>query len=221
MDLADDLRSQGLTMPALTGRIISYVTSWNGLNIAGLDSNGAIQSVWWAPGLTMWTTSNLSAITGAPSLTGGLTAYLTSWNGINLAGTDANGRVTVAWWVPAFGGDWRNSNLSDLFSGPSLASDSVASWVTSWGALNIAGRQSDGHIIVYWWAPASNIWQVAPLSDIIPNATLMVGPLSGHATSRGTLELVGVAAGGDVIRYSWDPTRTWMQDDLTQIAAPG
>lgn len=221
VDVADDLRAQELAMPALVGRIISYVTSWNGLNVAGLDAAGAIQSIWWAPGLARWTTSNLSAITGAPPLTGGLTAYLTSWSGINLAGADATGKVSVAWWVPAFGGDWRNTNLSDLIGGPALATDSMTSWVTSWGALNIAGRQSDGRIVIYWWVPATDTWQVAPISDIIPNATLMVGPLSGHATSTGTLELVGAAATGDVIRYSWDPTRTWTQDDLTLIAVPG
>ena len=100
-------------MPALVGPIISYVTDWNGLNIAGLDASGNIQSIWWAPGMDLWRTDNLSAITGASPIAGGLTCYLTSWGGINLAGVDASGDVTVSWWVPSFGGNWVSTNLTN------------------------------------------------------------------------------------------------------------
>jgi len=46
-----DFAAQNQSLPALEGEIISYVTSWNGLNIAGLDSEGRIWAAWTAPGL--------------------------------------------------------------------------------------------------------------------------------------------------------------------------
>ncbi len=60
-----DLTPQGLATPRFVGNLSTYVTSWNGLNIAGLDDQGNVHTVWWAPGLAEWTTSNISAITGS------------------------------------------------------------------------------------------------------------------------------------------------------------
>ncbi len=211
------LRPQGLVMPAFTGQIISYTTSWDGLNVAGLDADGRIKVVWWAPGLSQWRTDDLSAITGAPPLTGGLTAYLTSWDGINLAGIDGSGKVSVTWWVPAFGGDWRTTNLSDAFNGPTLAASSVTSYVSSWGGLNIAGISSQGRVIIYWWSPGMTDWQVTPISNLMTNPPLPVGHLTGHATAPGSLNIFGANSDGDVIRYHWEVGGQWAAQDLTTI----
>ena len=40
--VATQLAPKGLAMPVLTGELISYVTAWNGLNVAALDGNGDI-----------------------------------------------------------------------------------------------------------------------------------------------------------------------------------
>jgi hypothetical protein len=217
------LRAQGQTMPAFTGELISYVTSWNGLNIAGLDSHGDIQVVWWAPGLPLWQTSNLSAVTGAPAFSGGLSAYLTPWDGINLSGITSNGQVSVTWWVPGFEGEWRTNNLSAEFGGPTLVASSVTSYVTSWGGLNIAGLDSNGEVIVYWWAPAltETGWQVANLSQQISNEELPVGRLTGNATGAGVLSLFGESSSGHVLRYHWEIGGSWLAEDLTTLVGPG
>ena len=211
----DHLRAQSLAMPALVGPIISYVTDWNGLNIAGLDSAGNIQSIWWAPGLDLWRTDNLSAITGASPIAGGLTCYLTSWGGINLAGVDASGDVTVSWWVPSFGGDWVNTNLTDQFSGPSMVGVSTSSYVTPWGGLNIAGRDTSGNLSVYWWAPGMENWEVANLSDVIGTALLPTGAIRGVTTPNGRIILLGANDDGHVLRYWWSPDASWQAQDVT------
>ncbi len=211
----DHLRAQSLAMPALVGPIISYVTDWNGLNIAGLDASGNIQSIWWAPGMDLWRTDNLSAITGASPIAGGLTCYLTSWGGINLAGVDASGDVTVSWWVPSFGGNWVNTNLTNEFGGPSMVGVSISSYVTPWGGLNIAGRDTNGKLSVYWWAPSMTNWETANLTDVVGTTLLPTGAIRGVTTPNGRIVLLGANDDGHVLRYWWSPDASWQAQDVT------
>lgn len=214
-----DLGPAGKTMPIWVGDITTFVTSWNGQNVAGLDAEGKIQVVWWAPGLSAWTTDNLSDLTGAPAITGSLTSYLTSWGGINLAGTDSSGKLNVTWWVP--GSNWVTNNLTDQFSGPSLVTTSLSSYVTPWGGLNIAGLDSNGKINVYWWAPGMTDWLVTNLSDITTGAVAPSGRMTGIASPAGTINLVGKAANGDVLRFFWNPGDggTWSFLNLSSTAS--
>lgn len=220
-----DLVPQGLTTPAFKGAIISYVTAWNGLNIAGLDAEGNIHSVWWAPGMTQWSTSNLSAITGAAPVVGGLTAYLTSWQGINLAGVNSEGELTVTWWVPQFKGQWANDNLTRLIGGPLVQAESVASYVTSWGGLNIVAADEQGRLVVYWWSPelvtllGEDRWVSSPLSEIVQDGPAPGGPLTGVPYGD-TISVVGAEEDGSVFRYWWQVGGVWQAEDLTAIAVP-
>jgi len=216
-----DFVPEGLTMPSIVGSISSYVTSWNGLNIAGLDALGNVQSIWWAPGVqnNHWRTDNLSALTGAPAFTGTLTPYVTSWGGINLAGTDATGNVITTWWVP--GNPWTTSNLTSLFSGPPLVANTLSSYVTPWGGLNIAGLNSAGTLVVYWWAPGLTNWNVTV--DLVPGAVQPVAGsrVTGVASPDGTINLVARGTNGHTIRYHWSsaaPANPWVADDLSSIA---
>lgn len=218
----DHLAAHGAATPAFVGSIISYVTEWNGLNIAGLDASGAVHAVWWAPGMALWTASDLSAITNAPALHGVLTAYLTPWGGINLAGILADGSLSVTWWVPAFGGEWRSSNLTSDFDGPALANATLTSYVTPWGGLNVAGARADGQIVIYWWSPGLDGWVVSPISEIIQGADLLVGAVTGVASPTGTISLFGTSAAGDAIRYHWSPPPgddRWTAQNLSLLAS--
>ncbi len=217
------LAPKGLGTPGFVGPLISYVTAWNGLNIAGLDAVGNIWSVWSGDGGLVWYANNLSTITGAPPISGGLTAYLTSWDGINLAGLSASGQLVVTWWVPGFGGgNWVISNLTELIGGPDLEPGSLASYVTSWGGLNVVGRRGDGHTIVYWWAPgiADDRWVATPISEFIEGAPLFAGPVTGIASPVGTISLFGEASDGDLLRYWWKPGLggDWRFENITEIA---
>ncbi|MCC6427766.1 MAG: VCBS repeat-containing protein [Phycisphaerales bacterium] len=225
----DDLRAQGLTPPKFAGQITSFVTSWNALNVVGLDASGQIQAVWWHHTLDTggkWTTSNLSEQTGAPQLTGGLTVWLTSWNAINIAGADADGNLSTTWWVAGYNGDrWQTSDLTSVVpgGGPKLQASSMTSWVTPWGAMNIAGRESDGSITAYWWVPTASggdaIWHVSRLSATGDTPT--TGPVTAITALGGdsSMSILGTSANGDVIRQWWSPaTNVWAQQNLTQIA---
>ncbi len=214
-----DLANQGLETPGFVGGLTSYVNPWNGLNIAGLDANGDIHTVWFAPGLTQWTTSNISDITGAPTLTGGLSPYLTSWGGINLAGADQNGDLTTTWWVP--GGEWSTFNLTSSLDGPQLQAASTTTYVTSWDGLNIVGLDTDGDIIIYWWAPGQTVWTVTPLGELIDGDAPPTGAITGVTSPEGRTSILGVNNQDEVVRYTWAPGQTWQFENLSSIATFG
>ncbi|MEL7473868.1 MAG: S8 family serine peptidase [Planctomycetota bacterium] len=215
-----DLRARGAESPQFTGDLIAYVTRWNGLHIAGLDENGDIQAVWWAPRLVNWQTDNLSAITGAKPLSGGLTAFITPWGAVNLAGADANGDLSVTWWVPSFGGDWQLTNLTEETGGPQLSAATTASFVTTWGGLNIAGIDRAGDLVVYWWSPGLNEWRADALTDLT-ESDQPVGTVRGIEGDRATMHLFSRAADGDVLRFYWSPTEGWNSENITEVAFAG
>ncbi len=208
----------GLETPTIQGPLISYVTSWNAFHVNGLNSAGQIVSFWFHSSLSDWTISNLSNITGAPAISGTLTAYLTSWGGINLAGANADGELTVTWWVPAFGGDWRINNLSEQFSGPSLGEQSLTAYVTPWGGLNVAGLTESGALTIYWWSPGLEDWRVSSISSLLPDAEPVTTTLRGaSARATGATSVLGTSADGDVMRYSWEPGGDWMAENLSEL----
>ena len=221
----EDLDPQGQDTPAFVGELTSYATSWGGLNVAGVDEDGRIWSVWWAPGLERWTVSDLTAASGAAPIVGNLTVYLTPWDGINLAGLDANGDLQVTWWLPEFGATWQRDNLTDLFNGPALVVGSVTSYVSDWGGLNVAGIDVDtGEVVVYWWAPENTDigWMVTSLSSsLAPGSPEIVDfDIRGLAGPDGSLNVFGYGDDGSFISYYWYPGfgAEWRSENLSEIA---
>ncbi len=217
-----DLDPAGATTPAITG-LVSYATSWGGLNIAGLDAEGTIWSVWTAPTITNWRLSDLTTAYGSDPLVGGLTVYLTSWNGINIAGIDGAGALLVTWWVPSFGGDWVQSSLTAETNGPSLDPDTVSSFVSSWDGLNVVGVDlATGDVTTYWWAPGRQAdgWAIASLTDAVPAGSPVIanGPVTGIAGPDSSLNVFGYTNSNAFVRYSWYPNQTWMATNLTTTA---
>lgn len=214
------LTPQGEATPVFVGPLMSYVTSWNGLNIAGLAADGSIQAVWSGNGGVAWHAANLSLITGAPPLTSGLTAYLTSWGGINIVGLDGGGQVLATWWVPGFGGVWKVSNLTTIAGGPTLTGDSVTSFFAPWGALNIAGIDASGDVRAYWWTPSTDEWQVANLTASIPDGQPKPSQqLHGQSntTHGGELNILGTDPDtGDLLRLFFRvDADVWAVQNLT------
>ncbi len=230
-DTGDDLAQVGQHTPVFAGGLVSYATSWGGLNVAGIEeSTGTIWVVWWAPGQTRWTLTTLAPTLSPPDYTvaGGLSAYLTPWGGINLSVIDTAGDLRVTWWVPGFGGNWRRSNLTDEVNGgagPALRPDSISTYVSSWGGLNIVGLDaSSGDVRVYWWSPErTNIgWAVTSLTAAVPPGTerIVDSPILGRASEDRSLNVFGYAEGGSFVRYFWLPEfgGAWQVEDLTAIA---
>lgn len=219
-----DLATAGQTTPQFTSQIASYVTSWNGLNIVGLDANGDIQALWWAPGQATWQVANLTAITGAPKMVGNVSPYLTTWNAINISGTDANGNVVVTWWVPSFNDKWVTSDLTGLFSGPTLDTGSITTYVTPWGGTNVVGRNASGQVVVYWWDPSlqqttgSDDWQITVLSEFITGADVPTSAISAFTSPSGTINLFGTNDSGQLIRYWWKPGQDWQWSNVSNAS---
>lgn len=209
----------GETMPTFTGSLVSYVTSWGGVNIAGLDQNGDIQVIWTSDELGKWAVDNLTQITGASKLNGGLTVYLTSWGGINLGGIDSSGEVNVTWWVPGFGGEWRHNNLTTQFSGPTLGGASVTSYVTQWGGLNIAGVDSNGDLQIYWWAPGLDDWQISRMTNGLDAASRPQGRIQAQLDNSGRMYVYGETAGGDLMTMTFElGPNVWTMHNLTRMS---
>ncbi|MEL7473466.1 MAG: hypothetical protein AAGK04_09130 [Planctomycetota bacterium] len=226
LNISQNLTSRGFEAPSLVSDITTYVTSWGQTTLAGLDASGDIQT-FWKPRLGLdWNTSNLSAITGAPRFVGAITPFLTSWGGINIAGMTTEGSLEAVWWIPRFAGDWQTVNLSESFDGPALDPNSVSSFVTSWGALNVVGVRADsapgnGDLTAYWWAPGLTNWNVDSLTSQ-PGVTDNFGAtVQATVTPQGQFNLVGPNADGELIRYSWLPGSAWTSQNISSMAIPG
>jgi hypothetical protein len=221
------LRANGLEMPAWVGETVSYATSWGGLNVAGLDADGSIWSVWWAPGQVHWQATDLSTAYGADPIAGGLTVYLTTWDGINIAGIDNSGHLQVTWWVPSFGGTWEHNDLTAETGGPTLDEARLCSYVAdAWGGLNVAGlNRATGDVQVYWWAPDRTAigWAVTNMSETVGSqAPVMTELALGLAPDNDSLNIFGDTDEGERVRYYWEPGfgGVWLTNNLFQDSIP-
>lgn len=223
-NLSDDLRLIGESTPTFQGRLIAYSTAWDAWHIAGLDLGGQIQTIWRGPRMSQWVLSNLSIITGAPGLSGGLSVYLTPWKGINLAGVDSSGNLQITWWIPRFAGTWVVSDLSSAIDAPAIFGESINSFNTPSGGLNIAARTTDDEVVVFWWVPGApgNQWRVQNVSDIVGNTVTPLtlgGELSATASGDGVTSIVGRGPDGKVVRfYGSVVDQTWLMEDLSDLA---
>ncbi len=217
-NLSDDLRSQGFATPVFTTALASYVTPWDARNIVGLDAQGQIQAVWWAPGMTRWRSDNLSQATGAPAMQGDITAYTLPWGHMAIVGLNG-GRALATWWTPELGaGNWQTVDLSAQTGAPELRPGSISSFTTAWNAQNIVGLDSSGQLSVLWWAPGMTDWYVS--SNLVAGAPEAGGPVRGVASPTGTINLVGLSPSGDVTRYYWNPggDGAWRFENISQAA---
>ncbi len=161
----------GLPDPNLQGEIITYVTPWNGLNIAGINAATQPVSFWTAPGISGWRFTNLADAQEDPALAVGfsrLAVNVTPWGGVSL--TNADTALRTVWWAPALGGLWKFASLSEVVTSapkPQLVASSVVGFATTWGGQNIAGVDSSGHLWVYWWSPESNKWTATSLQSAV------------------------------------------------------
>ncbi len=218
--LSPHLAERGLETPQFVSKMVGFQTRWRAQNIVGLDASGDVQAVWWSPGLgsPLWTTSNLSAITGAPKLVGELTAAATPWGGMQVMGTDERGHVISLWWSPKTG-RWQVTNLTAQVDGPSLDAGSLSVQAGRWGSITLVGKSTNGDVMTYWWSPAGG-WQVESLTEQAGgDVPQIVGPVSYFAATTGEQHVAGTTAAGHVIDLFWKPDGNgWQWQDLTALA---
>lgn len=217
------LGARGQATPAFVSQLDSFTTPWGAMNIVGLDGAGDLHAVWWSPGLgsALWTTSNLTSLTGAPKLVGNVVASVTSWNGMQIMGTDERGHAITIWWSPGSGA-WRWNDLTSITGGEPLEPGSLAGVATWWGAIELVGRTSVDEIATYWWAPASGGWTFESITlQQTGTAPRITGPVSMAVARDGSHYISGVSDGGEVVLLSWmaDGSDLWMAANLTVLAS--
>jgi hypothetical protein len=212
------LALQGLPTPGIVSDLAAFATPWSGMNIVGLDGDGHVQSVWWSPESVLWKATDLSAsVDGVPlPFVGEITAFVSPWGTIHINGTpDGLGHLTALWWAPGFGGRWQGATL--FIFGPGMEGDSLTSYVTPWGGLNVVGRSMIQEVVVYWWSPESGEWQpeTLPRFDMPLEAT---GRLSAFVETNGTVTQNIYARGtdGSLMHMSWSPgDGPWALENVT------
>jgi hypothetical protein len=219
---------KGLATPAFVGKLVSYATSWGGLNIAGLDAGGNIWSVWWSPGLAKWTVSNLTEITGASKLTGSDSPSISPRG----AGSTSPASTPTATFRSPGGSlrsvdEWQQSDLSADTTG-GTATKFRASTRQQLCLLLGTGSTSPGSTIspassrVFWWAPArvNDGWAITSLSAAVP-AGSPVDHAGYHRICR-PRQLAQClrlhSATSQFIRYYWLPGGNWSTTNLTTTA---
>jgi hypothetical protein len=219
------LTPNGIATPHFASNLISYVSDWGGLHVAGLDAAGEVNAVWWAPGAPHWWANNLSQEAGTPPfmVEVGLTAYTTPWGGLNLAGLGQQGDVIVQWWAPELGaGNWVTTDLTETFGGTALDPVGLTSFVLPWGALNVAGVTPEGDLVNYWWVPGFDHWVITSIRDATaePDPERLTGAMTAVGAPNGVASIIGESASGDMVRYMWQPGDggTWHTENVTDIA---
>ncbi len=220
---AESWRAQDLTAtidaPGLTGDLTTYQPSWGSLHIAGLDARGHAINYWSAPSLGWeWQHADLTEQFDGPVMAGGLTGYVASWDGLNLAGLNEDGEVIVYWWAPGLD-SWRTLNMTESYDGPNLFGQ-LDAYVTPWGGLNITGLDASGDVTTYWWAPGLDSWNVSNISAAA-GASAMAEGVSAAVSSDGFINLFAIDAGGALTMLRWDlGADQWSATDAT-VAAGG
>jgi len=213
---ADHLVSQGNPVPTFDAETLlaPYVTPWGGMNLAGVNTTGQIEVVWWAPGNVYWNYDNLSAQAGTPALHDGIVAFVGSWGGLHLAGVDSGGRLHTTWWAPGLS-SWVQNDLTTEVGGAVLQGGSLTAYVTDWNGLNIAGINDDtGEAVVYWWTPTTDGW-ISETLDLGADSPVLIGSLVS-AVRGNNLNIFASAEDGRMLRLFWYPSQgsEWMTEQV-------
>jgi hypothetical protein len=138
--------------PPLHGTLVSYVTPWNGQNIVGTDADGNLVALWWTPGMGAWRSDRLVDGTPAQLDENSITAYVTPWGGLNIAGLDkSTGKLTAYWWTPGMPAwvvqafEIQNAPVDLQLKGR------LKSAVAEDGRLFVTGVTQDNHIVNIWF----------------------------------------------------------------------
>lgn len=210
-----------IAAPGMTGDLTTYQPSWNAIHIAGLDARGHAVNYWYAPGLTTWQFNDFTNDFSGPSMAGGLTGYVTGWDGLNLAGLNSAGELIVYWWAPGLGGTWNTINMTSTFSGPTLTGQ-LDAFVTSWGGINVAGLDAGGKVQTYWWAPFQafgDVWQTADLSTAGSGPSVVSG-VEAVFSADGGINVFGLDNSANIQLLRWTPADpVWRSFNITSLSS--
>ncbi|MBK7403059.1 MAG: FG-GAP repeat protein [Phycisphaerales bacterium] len=198
---------------SIVGDVVAFGTRGNRVLLVGFGANGDMllyrQPNTGTPGHWDWAFANLSERDlrpyglETPHFVGSISAFSTRWNSLNIAGIDAAGRIQAVWIAPGMD-HWQTSNLSVNAGAPRLTGR-LAAFTTEWGAINLAGTNTRGELVVTWWVPGFSHWKVNNFTTGVGGPRLDPGSLTAFATPWGALNIVGRDDRGDAVAYWWSP----------------
>lgn len=212
----------GLSTPDFAGNLVAYATPWGGLNIAGLDGIGRLQTVWTTPKAAAagrWFVSDLSAITGSPIFTGTLGVANGGRNGIHYTAANASGGLEIISWKP--GGTWTKLD----FAPPAFDFGGVMATTydrSTQGVYIAFVPEGETDVYLYTFPTA-----LSPLPTFAVNVTstadpaeMLLGGLSLHTGPDGLISVLGRNSEGETLRYTseWSLVSDWTLENLTEIA---
>lgn len=215
----DHISESGQQFVPVVGDLVSMAAPWNANHFAYLDAAGAVQVVWWAPGMDLWRTDNLSEISGAGVLHGSLVAHVTAWGGMSITAADESGELTALWWAPGQLG-WRTDELAPG-NDPMLAPASLISIVTPWGGMAVVGVNEEGGLTSFWWAPGRSEWTTETVTiKNLPKDFRFVGKISAGVGPGGVQSIFGTDADGVAVEARFDPANAegWVYDPVTRVS---
>ena len=156
--------TSSLGAESLVGGLTVFLTSWNAVNIAGVNTSGDLVATWWVPSVNpQWRQVNLTTSIGAPQLTPeSVSSFVAPWGALNVVGADADtGEVLAYWWSPARTGQgWTFTSLSNAVPGssPALVRDLAGLSSPADNSLNVFGYDASDNLVRYFWY-AGEGWQ--------------------------------------------------------------
>ncbi|MBC7771503.1 MAG: FG-GAP repeat protein [Pyrinomonadaceae bacterium] len=214
------LTPQGLTTPNIVSQLTAYVTPWHGMNLAGLDADGHVHAIWWAPGNVLWRANNISESAGGSGSTefvGQISAFVSPWGTMHLNMTDSSGHVAALWWSVTT--EWQVTSVND--AGLTIDSESIASYVTPWGGLSVVGIQPESRRpVVYWWSPETQVWNTSELLLGVSDVPTFAGRLTARVEISDvvTQNIYGRGDDGSLLHLFWRPDgNPWSSENITAM----
>ncbi len=215
------LEWRGLATPDFIGSIVAVGTSWGGLNIAGIDTNGDLVTVWTTLTAGRWYVSNLSDNAGVGPLWTGLDGASAGRNGIHFSAIDSAGKLTLISWKPG-DSSW---TATTVITSPSMQYDEISLvYDAARAALYVATRRLDSgalilHTVSLSLPPPTIPWVTISGFGAPAERRVARGVRVGIGAD-GLISAFGINPHDETVRFSstWSFGTAWDFENLTEIA---
>ncbi len=216
----NQLESRGLTTPGFIGQIVATRTLWGGLNIAGINEDGDLVTVWTTLTVGRWFLSNLSEYTGAQTFWSGLDIVGAGRHGIHFSAVDSTGNLTILSWTPRAGG-WTSSTLA---GSPRMQQGEISlAFDGARRALLVTSLRLDSGALMVHMVPLSFSTPEpfrATISGFgVPAERRVRHGIDIQIGSDYLISVVGANLDGETVRFTaFEPLNTaWDFENLTEI----